>query len=38
MKSYTLIAFAAIFSIAKAIDFPEGNICCRAYTERKFKG
>ena len=41
MKTFTTLALAAIFSAAhaQAIDnWPEGHICCRAYTEKKYGG
>ena len=39
MKTFTTLAFAAILSATMAEpDFPDGSICCRAYTQKKMKG
>ena len=39
MKSFAILAFAAIFNTTKATpDFPVGSICCRAYSERRYQG
>ena len=38
MNKFSILAITALSALTQAIEFPEGETCCRAYTEANKQG